>query len=161
MLVLYNEFEPKDQKCPVSQITDLYFARRHANESHVLIAPNSLYKNQHYIELYIRKVLKNGKTEISCLSLQSWRSSSRKIQIFKSAYSALPLVYSLFRFNKNHHCIECYIWKVLKNRKREVIYSHSLQRTSFAKYRFSNMHILNFPCFIPCFIGSHGGIWLL
>ena len=35
--------------------------------------------------------------EISCISLQSLKRSFRKIQIFKFAYSALPLFYSLFR----------------------------------------------------------------
>ena len=34
--------------------------------------------------------------EISCISLQSSRRSFREIQIFKFAYSALPLFYSLF-----------------------------------------------------------------
>ena len=29
--------------------------------------------------------------------------------------------------------------------------SHSLRRARFAKYRFSNLQILHFRCFIPCF----------
>ena len=37
--------------------------------------------------------------EIGCISLQSSKNSFRKIQIFKFAYSALPLFYSLFRLS--------------------------------------------------------------
>ena len=87
--------------------------------------------------------------EISCTSLQSSKSLFRKIQIFEFAYSSLSPVYFLFRF-KNHHCIELYIRKVLKNGKRLVAHGYSLRRTYFAKYRFSNAHILHFRCFIPC-----------
>ena len=39
--------------------------------------------------------------EISCISLQSSKRSFRKIQIFKFAYSALPLFYSLFRLSNS------------------------------------------------------------
>ena len=35
--------------------------------------------------------------EVSCILLQSSKRSFRKIQIFKFAYAALPLFYSLFR----------------------------------------------------------------
>ena len=52
--------------------------------------------------------------------------------------------------------------KVLENRCRRVIYSHSLRRARFAKYRFSNLHTLHFRCFIPC-LGSksllHGVVY--
>ena len=41
--------------------------------------------------------------------------------------------------------------KVLKNGKRLVADRYSLRRARFAKYRFSNVHILHFRCFIPCF----------
>ncbi len=45
--------------------------------------------------------MKNGKEreEISCTSLQSSKSSFRKIQICECAYSVLPLFYSLFRLS--------------------------------------------------------------
>ena len=87
--------------------------------------------------------------EISCISLQSSKSSFRNIHIFKFAYSALPLFYSLFRV-ANHHCTELYIRKLSKNGKRLVAYHYSLRRARFAIYRFSNLHILHFRCFIPC-----------
>ena len=64
------------------------------------------------------------------------------------AYSALSLFYSLCRF-KNHRCIELVIRKTLKNGKRLVAYRYSLRRARFAKYRFRNLHILHFRCFIP------------
>ena len=38
---------------------------------------------------------------VSCISLQSSKRSFRKIQIFKLAYSALPLFYSLFRLSNS------------------------------------------------------------
>ena len=87
--------------------------------------------------------------EIRCTSLQSSKSLFRKIQIFEFTYSSLSPLYFLFRF-KNHHCIELYIRKVLKNGKRLVAPGYSLLRVRFAKYRFSNAHILHFRCFIPC-----------
>ena len=87
--------------------------------------------------------------EIGCTSLQSSKSSFRKIRIFEFAYSALALFYSLFRF-KNHHCIELYIRKVSKNRKRLVAHRYSLRRARFAKYGFLNLHILHLRCFILC-----------
>ena len=63
--------------------------------------------------------------------------------------AALPLFYSLFRV-KNHHCIVLHIRKLSKNGKRLVAYRYSLRRACFAKYRFPNLHILPFRCFIPC-----------
>ena len=41
--------------------------------------------------------------EISCISLQSSKRSFRKMQIFKFAYSALTLFYSLFRLKSSLH----------------------------------------------------------
>ena len=87
--------------------------------------------------------------EISCISLQSSKLSFRKIQIFKFAYSALPLFYSLFRF-KNHLCIKLCIRKALKNRKRLVTSRNSLGSARVAKYRFLSLYFLHFRCFIPC-----------
>ena len=43
-----------------------------------------------------------------------------------------------------------YIRKALKNRKRLVASRYSLRGARFAKYRFLNLHILHFRCFIPC-----------
>ena len=74
---------------------------------------------------------------------------SHKINIFEFSCSVLPLFYFLCRL-KNHHCIGLYIRKVLKNGKGSVAHRYSLRRVRFAKYRFSNVHILHFRCFIPC-----------
>ena len=43
---------------------------------------------------------------------------------------------------------------IYKNRNRWVAYRHGLGRARFAKYRFSNLHILHFRCFIP-YLGSN------
>ena len=43
---------------------------------------------------------------------------------------------------KIQHCMELYIRKVLKNRKRLVPSRYSLRGAGFAKYRFLNLHIL-------------------
>ena len=51
---------------------------------------------------------------------------------------------------KIQHCVELYIRKVLKNRKWLVASRYSLRSARFAKYRFLNLHILHFRCFIPC-----------
>ena len=72
------------------------------------------------------------------------------MQMFEFAYSAPPLFFPLVRF-KIHHCIVLYIRKVLKNGKRLVAHRYSLRKARFAKYRFSNVHILHFRCFSPCF----------
>ena len=89
--------------------------------------------------------------QTSYISSQSSKRLFRKIQIFEFAYSALPLFHFLFRFTcKNHLCIALYIRKALKNRKRLVAYRHSLRSACFAKYRFLNLNILHFRCFIPC-----------
>ena len=103
----------------------------------------TLYKNQHNIELYIRKCYRIGTDELHIVTVFD------EIRIFEFAYSALPLFYFLFRF-KNHLCIVLYIRKALKNRKRLVAYRHSLRSACFAKYRFLNLNILHFRCFIPC-----------
>ena len=63
------------------------------------------------------KSVKESK-EISCILSQSSKRLFRKIQIFKFAYSALLLFYSLFRFKII--CIGLYMRKALKNRKRLV-----------------------------------------
>ena len=41
-----------------------------------------------------------------------------------------------------------YIRKVLENKNRRVLYRYNLQGARFAKYSFSNLHILHFRCFI-------------
>ena len=80
----------------------------------------------------------------------SSKCSFRKIKIFKFASSALPLFYSLFRLN--HLCIELYIKKALKNRKRLVASRYSLRERSFRKiqiFKFSSS-ALPIRCCIPC-----------
>ena len=47
---------------------------------------------------------------------------------------------------KIHQCMELYMRKVLKNRKRLVASRYSLRSAPFAKYRFLNLHILHFCC---------------
>ena len=102
--------------------------------------------------VYTESIRESG--EMSYISAQSRKSSFHKIQIFDCAYSALPpFLYSLFRF-KNHVCIEWYVWKGLKKRKRLVASRYSLLSARFTKYRFSNLHILHFRCFIP-YLGSN------
>ena len=72
--------------------------------------------------------------EISCISLQSSRSSFRKIRIFKFAYSALPLF--------------LFLGKVIEQRNRTVVtldmfisvhdYSFRFFSFRFAKYSKTN-----------------------
>ena len=87
--------------------------------------------------------------EISCISLQFSKSLFRKIHMFEFAYSSITLLYFLLRF-KYPHCIQLFIRKGLKNGQRLAAHRYRLRRTYFAKYRFSNAHILHFRCFIPC-----------
>ena len=61
--------------------------------------------------------------EVSCISLQSSKRSFRKIWIFKFAYSALPLYYSLFRLKSSLHRV-VYTKRV---KESEEISSISLQ----------------------------------
>ena len=60
------------------------------------------------------------------------------------------LLRSHFNQHCNQHCIKLYIRKVLKNGKRLAAYFCSLRGACFTKYRFLNLHILHFCCFIPC-----------
>ena len=77
---------------------------------------------------------------------RKWQSrtqrSSRKTSHFWTFDSK-----SLYKIQQ---CMELYIRKVLKNRKRLVASQYSLRSTRFAKYRILNLHILHFCCFIPC-----------
>ena len=80
-------------------------------------------------------------------SMQRWvlnQSKEENSGSAYSAYSALPLFYSLFRF-KNHLCIELYIPKAFKNRMIYVVYPQGLRRARFTKYSFSvaNLHIVH------------------
>ena len=94
------------------------------------------------------KGLKNEKRLVThCYSLRG--APFDKIQNFRFTYSAIPLFYSLFRV-KNHLCIELYKQKAIKNWKRLVASRYSLWSARFARYRFLNLHILHFRCFIPC-----------
>ena len=76
--------------------------------------------------------------EMSYISGQSRKSLFHKIQIFDCAYSALLPFYSFFtcRF-KNHLCIEWYIRKGLKNRKRLVASRYSLRKIQIFKFAYS------------------------
>ena len=83
--------------------------------------------------------------EISCISLQSSRSSFRKIQIFCTS-----LFYSLFRLKLSLHWV-VYTKSVKESKQISCILLQSSKRL-FRKnlYRFLNLHILHFLCFIPC-----------
>ena len=86
--------------------------------------------------------------EISCTSLQSSRSSFCKIQIFKFAYSALPLFYSLFRLKSSLH--QVVYMKSIKEWEEISCTSLQSSRSSFRKIQIFNLHILHLRCFIPC-----------
>ena len=105
------------------------------------------FKNHYCIELYIWKPLKNEKR------LVAHHYSLREARFPK--YRFLNLHIPHFRsfipyLGWNHRCIKLSIWKALKKWKRLVASRYSLQSPCFAKYRFLNLHILHFPCFIPC-----------
>ena len=70
---------------------------------------------------------------------RKWQSLTQRFWTFDSK--------SLYKIQ---HCMELYIRKVLKNRKRSVASRFSLRSARFAKYRFLNLHILHFRSFIPC-----------
>ena len=129
--IISNKREKKSRPWRANRAlsTWLPFAWRLANTGHGWpLGSNSLY-NINTASSCIYKVLKNGKRLVAyrnCLG----RACFAKIQILEFASSTLPLFYSLFRF-KSHHCIEFYIRKVLKNRKRKVISQSS--KSSFRR----------------------------
>ena len=96
--------------------------------------------------VYTKSVKKSE--EISCMSLQSSKRSFRKIQIFKFAYCALPLFYSLFRLKSSLHRV-VYAKSV---KESEEISCMSLQssKRSFRNIQILNLHIVHFHCFILC-----------
>ena len=101
--------------------------------------------------LYARTVKESE--EISSISLQSSKRSFHNIQIFKFAYSALPLFYSLFRLKSSLQ------WVVYTKsvRESEEISCISLQSS---KRSFRKMQIFKFAycagrCFIPCLGWNH------
>ena len=89
--------------------------------------------------------------EISCIALQSSKSSFRKIQILDEfADSALSLFYSLFRFKVvTASC--CVYEKRYRIGRDKLCVVTVFEELVLQKYRFSNLHILHFRCFIPCF----------
>ena len=96
--------------------------------------------------MYIRKAFKNRKR----LVVQSSKRSFRKIQIFKFAYSALPLFYSLFRVKSSLHRV-VYTKRV---KQSEEISCISLQssRSSFRKIRIFKFAYSALPLFL--FLGK-------
>ena len=105
------------------------------------------FKNHYCIELYIWKPLKNEKR------LVAHHYSLREARFPKYRFLNLhiPHFCSFIPYlGWNHRCIKLSIWKALKKWKRLVASRYSLQSPCFAKYRFLNLHILHFPCFIPC-----------
>ena len=76
------------------------------------------------------KSVKESK-EISCISLQSFKRSFRKIQIFKFAYSALPLYYSLCRLKSSLHRVV--YMKTVKESEEVSCISLQSSKRSFRK----------------------------
>ena len=105
----------------------------------------SLYQMQGVV--YTKSVKESE--EIIYISLQSSKRSFRKMQIFKFAYSALTLFYSLFRLKSSLHRV-VYTKSVKESEEISCISLQSSKRWRFAKYRFLNLHILHFRCFVPC-----------
>ena len=78
--------------------------------------------------------------DFSCLSLQSSKSSFRKIQIFDSVYSALPLFLSLFRVQiiTASCCVNC-IRKLSKNGERLVASRGNFRKIQIFEFAFSTL----------------------
>ena len=135
---LYKKFETKGQKCLVSQITDLDFARRvderyRGCQRFFLVGALSMW--------------------LKCTWVK-WKSTFSK----NSLPSTRPK--SLLHAGTNRDILDLYVYHfriVLHIRKalrigRDKLYIRlRLRRVHFAKYRFWNLHILHFRCFIPCF----------
>ena len=101
-------------------------------------------------------MLKNRKGLVAYrYSLQRLRKS--KFQISKFAYPALPLFYSLLSRvipRKESYCCDTWcvhLWYLIYP-FRFVTFRFAKYSKPFAKYRFSNLHILHFRCriYIPC-----------
>ena len=105
------------------------------------------FKNYYCIESYIWKAIRNERR------LVAHRYSLWGARFPKYRFLNLHILH--FRsfipyLGWNHLCIELSIWRRLKKWERLVASRYSLQSPCFAKYRFLNLHILHFPCFIPC-----------
>ena len=94
------------------------------------------------------KIVKESE-EISCLSLQSFKRSLRKIQIFKFAYSALPLCYSLFRLKSSLHRV-VYTKRVKESEEISCISLQSFKR-SFHKIHIFKFAYSAFPLYYSLF----------
>ena len=133
---LYKEFETKGQKCPVSQITDLHFTRLR------------------WVRDWNAREWNENRPFPRIRCLASDQPPRRNKQKF--------LISWLFIFTVYHFGIVLYIRKALKNRRDKLYIVKGFQElVSQNTYRFSNLHILHFSCFIPCFRLSHGGNGLL
>ena len=177
--ILCQDFESKAQKCPVlrderwvrdwnfpSACTWVYWKGSHDVTQKAVTYLALVSQNRALLTFWLKVFVQNltlhgfvytkavkESEEISCFSLQSWKRSFRKIQIFKFAYCAGRCFIPCLGWN--HLCMEWYIRNALKNRKRLVASRYSLRSARFAKYRFLNLHILHFRCFIPCLGWNH------
>ena len=97
--------------------------------------------------------------EISCISLQSSKRSFRKIQIFKFAYSALSLFYSLFRLKSSLHRV-VYTKRVRESEEIRCISLQSSKR-SFRKTQIFRFAYSALPLFYSLFRLSNRGMGLL
>ena len=95
---------------------------------------------------------------ISCISLQSSKRSFRKIQIFKFAYSALPLFYSLFRLKSSLHRM-VYTKRVKESEEISCI-SLQCSKRSFRKIQIYKFAYSVLPLFYSLFRLSNRGIGL-
>ena len=110
----YIQLLSKGQKCPISQVTDLYFAAK-LGTSDLLAQTQS--KNQHSIALYIRKTVRESE-QTNHISSQSPKRLFRKIQIFSTVHITTSAVLFLFRV-KNRHCIVLFTKSVIQCFRRE------------------------------------------
>ena len=119
----------------------------------------SVQKSTHNGVVYAKSVRESVQT--SYIPSLSSTSSFHKIQIFKFAYSALSLFYSLFRFKII--TAWCCIYEKRRRIGRDKLHIVTVfEELVLQKYRFSNLHILHVRCFIPC-LGSksllHGVVY--
>ena len=70
----YIQLQSKGQKCPVSQMTDLYFAAKRGTSD---LLAQTQYKNQHSIALHTRKSVRESE-QTNHISSQSPKSLFRK-----------------------------------------------------------------------------------
>ena len=98
-----------------------------------------------------------GNSRISFYSAGAFQSctrrSPRKIQICNWRNGALLTFWFNELFVQKSTLHRAVYTKSVRESEEMSYNRHSLGRAPFAKYRFWNLHILHFRCFIPC-LGS-------